>query len=70
MRKFQTLFSLTLAVGLLGLAASLTAPAMAAEDCPRSFLDEQYCDRDGDLVADLPLDPADWINPDTITAPR
>jgi len=39
--------------------------AMAA-DCFRGTLDEQYCDRDHDLVADLPLDPAEWINPDTI----
>ncbi|MBF0276371.1 MAG: phosphate/phosphite/phosphonate ABC transporter substrate-binding protein [SAR324 cluster bacterium] len=37
-----------------------------AEDCPRGTLDEQYCDRDGDQVADLPLDPKDWVDPDTI----
>ncbi len=51
---------------LLGLAVSLSNPAIAAEDCERGTLDEQYCDRDGDLVADLPLDPAEWVNPDTI----
>ncbi|GJL81955.1 MAG: phosphonate ABC transporter substrate-binding protein [marine bacterium B5-7] len=38
----------------------------AAEDCPRGTLDEQYCDRDGDLVADLPLDESEWSDPDTI----
>jgi len=32
--------------------------AMAAEDCPRGTLDKQYCDRDGNLTADLPTDPA------------
>ena len=32
-----------------------------AEDCPRGTLDEQYCDRDGDLVADLPLDEGEWV---------
>ena len=40
--------------------------AASAADCYRGTLDKQYCDRDRDLVADLPLDPADWVNPDTI----
>jgi phosphonate transport system substrate-binding protein len=40
--------------------------AVSAEDCYRGTLDKQYCDRDRDLVADLPLDPADWVDPDTI----
>lgn len=37
-----------------------------AEACYRGTLDKQYCDRDHNLVADLPLDPAEWVNPDTI----
>ncbi len=37
-----------MALGLAGTAS--------AENCPRSFLDKAYCDYDGDLVADLPLD--------------
>ena len=37
-----------------------------AEECYRGTLDDQYCDRDRDQVADLPLDPADWVDPDTI----
>ena len=40
--------------------------AFAAGDCPRGMLDEKYCDLDGDLVADLPSDPAEWVDPDTI----
>ncbi|MFV2033234.1 MAG: phosphate/phosphite/phosphonate ABC transporter substrate-binding protein, partial [Gammaproteobacteria bacterium] len=40
--------------------------AIAAEHCYRGTLDKQYCDRDGDLVADLPLDESKWVNPDTI----
>ena len=46
----------------------LAAPgaAVAAEDCPRGTLDKQYCDRNNDLVADLPTDPAKWNDPDTI----
>jgi len=46
---------------LLGL--SFTA---SAEECYRGTLDKQYCDRDRDLVADLPLDEKDWVDPDTI----
>jgi len=54
---------------LAGVAiAALTALAIPAqaEECMRGTLDKQYCDRDLDLVADLPLDPAKWVNPDTL----
>ena len=52
---------------LFGLALLLCfSLGAAAEECYRGTLDDQYCDRDRDLVADLPLDPADWVNPDTI----
>ena len=27
---------------------------------------DQYCDWDGDLVADLPSNESDWVDPDTI----
>lgn len=43
-----------------------TGAAFAQEDCPRGTLDDRYCDRNGDLVADAPSDPADWVNPDTL----
>jgi phosphonate transport system substrate-binding protein len=65
MLKTRTLSVSFLAAGLFALAGAWASPA-AAEDCPRSFLDAQYCDRDGDLTADLPTDPADWIDPDTL----
>ncbi len=52
-------------VGLL-IFISFSNNAVAAEDCFRGTLDKQYCDRDRDLVADLPLDPSKWIDPDTI----
>ncbi len=29
-------------------------------------MDKRYCDRDNDLVADLPMDPGQWQNPSTI----
>ena len=40
--------------------------AAGAEECPRSFLDTQYCDRDGDLTADLPTDKSKIVDPGTI----
>lgn len=54
-------------VSLLMLACCLSAPgAFAQEDCPRGALDTRFCDRDGDLVADAPTDPAKLVDPDTI----
>jgi phosphonate transport system substrate-binding protein len=42
------------------------AGAALAQDCPRGTLDKAYCDRDGDLVADLPTDPKQIVNPATL----
>lgn len=42
------------------------AGAVSAAECARGALDSDYCDRDGDLVADLPANPAQWVDPDTI----
>jgi phosphonate transport system substrate-binding protein len=52
---------------LLNAAAfALSSGTAAAADCPRGSLDKQYCDWNGDLVADLPVDEKQWVNPDTI----
>lgn len=52
---------------IAGVALSIAAPlAASAEECPRGTLDERYCDADGDLIADIPTDPADQIDPDTL----
>jgi phosphonate transport system substrate-binding protein len=40
--------------------------AMAAEDCPRGTLDERFCDRNGDLVADTPSDAGQQLDPSTL----
>jgi phosphonate transport system substrate-binding protein len=61
----------TAARGLLGIAAAAAfafhGAAAQAQDCPyRGTLDQQYCDRDRDLVADLPTDASQWADPDTI----
>lgn len=37
------------------------------EECDRpEVMDRRYCDRNQDLVADLPEDPEQWVNPDTL----
>ena len=55
---------------LAGMAlAVLTAiePAAAQDACSsRGQLDTLYCDRDGDLVADAPTDPAKWKDPSNL----
>ena len=43
-----------------------SAQSVTAQDCPRGDLDDRYCDVDGDLIADIPTDPADQIDPDTL----
>jgi phosphonate transport system substrate-binding protein len=57
-----------------GLAKAATAAALvlgltglaSAQDCPRGDLDKQYCDVDGDMVADIPTDPSQLVDPDTL----
>lgn len=56
---------------ILGICGMMFVPAGAGvadeTDCPRSpDLAEAYCDRDGDLVADLPDDPSQWRDPPTL----
>lgn len=47
--------------------AMLAVPARAQDACPgRGDLDPAYCDADGDLVADLPKDPAKQRDPATL----
>ena len=50
---------------LLGIF-SLSIVASAQEDCPRGSLDKVYCDRNDDLVADLPTDPKKVVDPPTL----
>ncbi len=51
---------------LVILASSLSAYSAFSENCNRGTLDKAYCDRNFDQVADLPLDPKDWVDPKTI----
>ncbi|MFV2034316.1 MAG: phosphate/phosphite/phosphonate ABC transporter substrate-binding protein [Halocynthiibacter sp.] len=48
------------------LSSVAVGAAFAASDCPRGTLDERFCDVDGDLVADIPTDPSEWVDPDTL----
>ena len=38
----------------------------SAQDCPRGDLDERFCDVDGDLVADIPTDESQLIDPNPL----
>ena len=61
-------------MNLLKTTASVAAFALAmafggaasAQDCERGDLDKRYCDTDGDLIADIPTDPSELIDPDTL----
>jgi phosphonate transport system substrate-binding protein len=61
-KKLNVLSAMVLALCLFAGAASAQA-----DDCPHGTLDKKYCDRNNDLVADLPLNESDWVSPDTIT---
>jgi phosphonate transport system substrate-binding protein len=56
--------SKSLFAGITALIAITTIAS--AQDCPRGDLDKAYCDRNGDLVADLPSDPKQTVNPATL----
>ncbi len=57
-------------VGLFMVAAffvaTLLATGFASQECYPSELDERFCDRTGDMVADPPLDPNEWLDPDVL----
>ena len=58
--------SLTVIAALAGAIARAVRRRAAQEDCPRGTLDKAYCDRNGDLTADLPTDPKKIVNPSTL----
>ena len=66
MRRFVTCELAPTVILMAGLFAVMP-PAAAQDACPnRGQLDTQYCDRDGDLVADVPADPAKQKDPSTL----
>ncbi len=50
---------------LLAFGWALTGAAVA-QDCPRGTLDDRFCDVDGDLIADIPTDASELVDPDTL----
>lgn len=49
------------------IAMMMVAPmTQAAPECLAGDLDTRFCDRDGDLVADAPTDPKEWVDPKTL----
>lgn len=53
-------------LGASAIAMMSFGGAASAQDCPRGDLDDRFCDVDGDLIADIPTDAADQIDPDTL----
>ena len=47
-------------------ALAMSSTTLAQQDCPRGDLDKAYCDRNGDLTADLPSDPKRIVNPSAL----
>ncbi len=66
MFKIKSISSVLAAVGLAWTFNAATSGVAEAAECERGTLDARYCDRNGDLVADLPLDSSKWVDPDTI----
>ena len=60
----QFISGFALAAGL-GLALAGGAYAQA-QDCERGDLDERFCDTDGDMIADIPSDEAELLDPSTL----
>ena len=53
-------------LGLITVLGFSATTAFAQSDCPRGDLDVRFCDWDGDLVADAPTNPDEWLDPDTL----
>ena len=51
---------------ILSLVPGLSNSAIAAECKSRGDLDVQYCDENGDFLADTPTDSSKWLDPDTL----
>ena len=61
MKRIATLLASAAAVAMFSFAG-----IVQAEECPRGDLDKRFCDVDGDLIADVPTDPAKQVDPDTL----
>ena len=57
---------LKLLLGVSAIAMLSLGGAASAQECERGTLDERYCDVDGDLIADIPSDESQLVDPDTL----
>ena len=64
MRHFGMRRLAWLTLSLIAVAPGI-GDAVAQQDCPRGELDRRFCDRNGDLVADLPAD-GKFVDPPTL----
>ncbi len=64
--KFMRLPGLAVVAGAIALATAITASGPASAQCARGTLDVAYCDEDGDLVADTPMNADEWLDPDVL----
>ncbi|EPX77772.1 phosphate/phosphite/phosphonate ABC transporter substrate-binding protein [Litoreibacter arenae] len=62
MSELRKILAATGAVAVMSMAAS----GAWAQDCPRGDLDARYCDRDGDLIADVPEDESELLDPNPL----
>jgi len=58
--------NIKLLIGASAVALMSLGGAASAQDCPRGDLDDRFCDVDGDLIADIPTDPSEQIDPETL----
>lgn len=57
---------LGLLLGASALALLSLGGTAQAQDCERGDLDARFCDTDGDLIADIPTDESELLDPDTL----
>jgi phosphonate transport system substrate-binding protein len=62
----MSIFTKAVTVAALMAGFAFAGAASAASHCERGTLDDRFCDVDGDLIADIPTDPSEWVDPDTL----
>lgn len=66
LRKLVIALILVGLIAAAGFAGGQTESAVDRSECVVGELDERYCDRTGNLVADPPVDPSRWIDPQNL----
>lgn len=53
-------------LALFGMAGVFASSFAQAAECAKGELDKKFCDANGDMVADAPTDPKQWVDPSTL----